>query len=309
LPSSRRDVLKLLPAVALSGLGQEFRHEPGMRFPESARERLAVTSYPFRAYLESPTNPGRKPSLPGMDMLAFPKFISEKFGVRNINPLVAHFRSTDAAYLEAFRGAVAKAGSHVVDLGLGGANFYSPDPSTRQQAVDAGCRWIDVASKIGSPSVRQHLHLAKGEKPQAVTAAEGLRRLADYGAKRNIVINLENDNAIAEDPFLIVDIIEKVKSPYLRALPDFGNSLIGHDAHYNEKGVAAMLKHAYNMCHVKDCVEGESGRLMTVDLRKMFELARQNSYRGFYSMEFETEAGDPIEGTKRLVQESLKYLA
>jgi sugar phosphate isomerase/epimerase len=304
LPSSRRDILKLLPAVALAGLAQE----PKMNFPGGARERLAVTSYPFRAYIESPTNPGRKANLPGMDMTDFPKFVVEKFGVPNINPLVAHFRSTEPAYLNSFRTALEKAGSHIVDLGLGGADFYSSDPSSRQQAVAAGCRWIDVASSVGSPSVRQHLHVAKGVKPEAGTAAEGLKSLAEYGAKRNVVINLENDEAVAEDPFLLVEIIESVKSPYLRALPDFGNALMAHDAEYSARGVAAMLKHAYNMCHVKDCVNAPGG-LRTVDLKRMFEIARQSSYRGFYSMEFEVDAGDPVAGTRRLVQESLKYLA
>lgn len=303
---SRRDVLKLA-ATAVGGALVAHAQEPAMHFPADARQRLAVTSYPFRAYFESPTNPGRKANVPGMDMLEFPKFVMEKFGVPNINPLGVHFRSTDPAYLDAFRAAVAKAGSHIVDFGLGGADFYDPSSDGKKAAVAYGCKWIDIAARLDSPSVRQHLNIRKGEKPQAEVAAEGLRQLAEYGAKRKVVINLENDNGVAEDPFLIVEIIEKVNSPYLRALPDFGNALLGHDEQYSEKGVAAMLGHVYNMCHVKDSVE-EHGKLSKVNLPRMFELAKQHSYRGYFSMEFEVEGQDPITGTKRLIKETLENL-
>ncbi|MDQ2842731.1 MAG: sugar phosphate isomerase/epimerase [Acidobacteriota bacterium] len=241
-------------------------------------------------------------------MKEFPAFVVEKFDVRNINPLATHFSSTDAAYLHAFREAVDKAGSHLVDLGLGGRNFYEPDPAARQSALDYGRKWIDIAVTIGSPSVRQHLAVKKGEKPDVATAADGLGQLAEYGAKRNIVVNLENDNAIAEDPFVLVAVIEKVNSPYLRALPDFGNSLIGHDREYNERAVKAMFGHAWNMCHVKDVVERDKGQLEKIDLGTMFELAKQSSYSGYYSMEYEIDAGDPIAGTQKLVKESLQYL-
>ncbi len=243
-----------------------------------------------------------------MDLLQFPGFVAEKFGVRNINPLGDHFRSTDPAYLDAFRSAVQKAGSNVADLGLAGRNFFSPDAAVRQDAIQFGCRWIDIAAKVGSPSVRQHLSVGKGEKPDAAIAAQSLGKLAEYAAKQNTVVNLENDSAVAEDPFLIVAIVERVKSLYLRALPDFGNSLIGHDQEYSEQGVKAMLKHAYNMCHVKDMVEAEDGKVDKVDLASMFALAKQSGYRGFYSMEFDSELGDPVAGTKRLIEESLRYL-
>lgn len=84
---------------------------------------------------------------------------------------------------------------------------------------------------------------------------------------------------------------------------------MAHSQAYSEKGVAAMLKHAYNMCHVKDEVEGGEGQVLNVDLGRMFELAKQSSYSGYYSMEFDTDAGDPIAGTKRLVEKSLQFLA
>jgi sugar phosphate isomerase/epimerase len=295
----------LLPAVMLA----EPASDPDIVFPASPRDRLAVTSYPFRSYIDSPTNRGRKPSLPPMDMTSFPGFIVEKFEVRNINPLADHFHSTDDVYLASFREAVAKAGSRVVDLGLGGKYFYDSDASTRQAAVDYGRKGIDIAVKVGSPSVRQHLQVRRGQVPDVAMAAQSLSQLAEYGTKRNIVINLENDERVAEDPFRVVAIIEKVNSPYLRALPDFGNTLIGHDAEYSHKGVKEMLGHVWNMCHVKDVVQGDGGQLLKVDLAGMFALAKQSSYRGFYSMEFDTDAGDPIIGTQQLIRETLQYLS
>ena len=285
---SRRDLLKRLPLLAI------------VSFPTKARDRLAVTSWPFRTFFDG--------SSPRMDMREFPAFVVEKFGVHNINPLSSHFHSSDAAYLESFREAVAKAKSHVVDLGLGGKQFYSADAATRKAAVEYGRQWIDNAVTIGSPSVRQHVAGQKGETPNVALAAESLGEMAEYGAKRNIVVNLENDNPVAEDPFFLTSVIEKVNSRHLRALPDFGNSLQGHDAAYNERAVRAMLKNAYNMCHVKDTLRSADGQTYEVDLEKMFALAKAAGYKGYFSMEFDTKSGDPSTGTKKLIEETLKYL-
>jgi sugar phosphate isomerase/epimerase len=243
-----------------------------------------------------------------MDLKEFPKLAIDKFGVHNINPLLDHFTSTDSTYLDSFRKAVADAGSHIVDLGLSGGSFYSSDGKEREQAVKASRGCIDVAAIIGSPSVRQHVHGKRGEKPSIDLAAQSLGQLAEHGGKHHVVINLENDNPISEDPFFLTDVIDKVNSPHLRALPDFGNSLIAHDPDYNQRGVAAMLKHAYNMCHVKDVVRSSTGQEKTVDLKKMFALAKGSSYRGYFSMEFDSGSGDPFAGTTRLVNETLGYL-
>jgi sugar phosphate isomerase/epimerase len=243
-----------------------------------------------------------------MDLKDFPAFAIQEFGVYNINPLTSHFRSTDARYLDEFREAVSKAGSHMVDLGLGGRPFYDPDGSKRKAAVDYGMQGIDIAVIVQSPSVRQHVSGRKGLKPDVRLAAESLGQLAEYGSKRNIIVNLENDSPVAEDPFFLVEVIERVNSPYLRALPDFGNSLVGHDREYNEKAVTAMFKYAYGMAHVKDTVTAHDGKLYSVDLAAMFEIAKAGGYRGYFSMEYDTGSGDPVQGTKKLVEESLKHL-
>jgi sugar phosphate isomerase/epimerase len=243
-----------------------------------------------------------------MDIKDFAEFVVKNFGVHNINPLSSHFSATDDAYLNELRAAVAKADSHIVDLGLSGRYFYDPDEAIRRAAVDYGRKWIDIAVKIQSPSIRQHVSGKKSTKPDVALASESLGQLAEYGAKRNIIVNLENDNPVAEDPFFLVAVIERVNSPYLRALPDFGNSLQGHDQEYNERAVKTMFKHAYGMAHVKDKITDDGNKVYTVNLKDMFRIAKASGYRGYFSMEYDTSSGDPVEGTQKLVQESLKYL-
>jgi sugar phosphate isomerase/epimerase len=308
---SRRDVLWQLLVASLAcraGWGAASAG-PNLSFPRQPRERLAVTSWPFRSYINCPGNKAFDRGKEGFDLKEFPGVVARRFGVHNINPLSAHFSSTDQAYLAAFRESVAKAGSHVVDLGLSGGKFYDPDASKRQAGVDYGRQWIDIAVVIGSPSVRQHVAGDPGVKPDVALAAESLGQLAEYGSKRNIVVNLENDNAVAEDPFFLTSVIEKVNSPYLRALPDFGNSLLGHDAEFNRKAVAAMLSHVFNMCHVKDTVKDKEGQVHEVDLKTMFDMAKHAGYRGYFSMEYDVASGDPFPGTERLIAETLTYLA
>lgn len=310
---SRREFLQYGSVLTLTPLLRSpfaLSREPHLRFPVDPRARLAVTSWPFREFIDSPTNPYRNRQKPGMDLKEFPGIIAAKFGVHNLCPLAAHFRSTEPAYLDSFRQALESAGSRLVDLGLGGGTFWDPDPARRQKSVESSSHWIDLAVTLGSPSVRQHLSGSRGVKPDAELAARTLGRLADYGASKNILVNLENDSLQNEDPFFIVSVIEKAGNPYLRALPDFGNTLSGGDADYNQRGVAAMLKHAYGVCHVKDQLVTDGGKSYKVDLPKMFGLARANGFKGYFVMEWDGgPAEDPYEGTHRLVAETLKLLA
>lgn len=312
---TRRDFLRELPALAgVMGLASRADlyarpRQPELDFPTAPRDRLAVTSYPFRAYIDAPNNRQRDTSKPGMTLLEFPAQMVEKFGIHNINPVIEHFASTDPAYLAQLREAVAKAGSHFVDLGLNGRPFYDPDPAERQKAIDYGKKGIDVALAVSSPSVRQHVGARHGVETNVDLAAESLGRLADYGAQQNIVVNLENDAPGPEDPFFLVQVIEKVNHPYLRALPDFGNSIRGHDEAYNERALRGMFAHAFNMSHVKEEIRVREGEEYHVDLPKVFALARASSYQGYFSMEFDNRVGDPYEGTRRLVDTTLKCLS
>jgi sugar phosphate isomerase/epimerase len=284
------------------------QNNPDIKFPVSARDRLAVASYPFRAYIDSPHNHDRDLKLPGMDLRAFATQVRQKFGVPGVEPLSAHFPSTDATYLHAFREAIEKAGVHVVNIPADSpSSFYDADAATRKKAVENGKHWVDVAVTIGSPSIRISIAAAKNAKPKVDVAAQELRQVVDYAAAKNVVVNLENDDLTSEDAFFVVNVIETVNHPYLRALPDFCNSMTSGNEKFNYEAVARMFQHAYNICHVKDSEAGEDGKMYTVDLKKTFHILKASNYRGCCSMEWEG-GGDPYAGTQKLIAASLQYL-
>jgi sugar phosphate isomerase/epimerase len=306
---SRRTFLKRSAALgtgaAALGLNPSaVAREPYIRFPSALRDRLSVTSWPFRAYIESPHNRYRDAHKPGMTLLDFAPMVATRFRVYNINPLSWHFGSTDSAYLDKLRNSIEKAKSHLVGLGLSGGAFYDPDPQKRKVAVENAKKWIDIAAIVGSPSVRPQINEPHRFSPDVDRAAQTFGALADYGSRKNVVVNMENDDPVTQDPFFIAKVIEKVANPYLRALPDFGNSAV-KGPEFNARALAVMFQHAYNMSHVKDAAQDEHDKIYKVDVPKAFAIAKASGYRGYFSMEYDMDFGDPFRATHRLIDETL----
>jgi sugar phosphate isomerase/epimerase len=282
---------------------------PHLTFPTEPRERIAVASWPFRMFIEAPANKwARDPKLPGMDLTEFPAMVVKRFGVHNLEPLDQHFASTDSPYLKKFRAAVENAGCKVVDIpcDVNGC-YYDTELAQRKVAVENGKKWVNIAAELGSPSIRTGYSGPPQLTPDVGRMAESLTQLAEYGASKNIIVALENDDNRTQDPFFIVQVIEKVNNPYLRALPDFCNSMMTHGQDFNNRAMEAMFKHAYNIAHMKDEEGDDKGKFHTVDVAKCFEIAKAQGYRGYFSMEWEGN-GEPYAGTQRLIDETLKYL-
>jgi sugar phosphate isomerase/epimerase len=204
---------------------------------------------------------------------------------------------------------VEKAGGAIVNIAVDEEHSqYSPDRAERQLAVASSKQWIDAAVAIGSPSVRTHIAEGKDAKPDVELTADSLKRVAEYGAAKNVVVNLENDDPNTEDPFFIVKVIAKVNSPWLRALPDFGNSVAEHDDEYAYKGIEGMFASAYNISHVKETEVGSKGKIAHVDLPRTFGIAKRHGYKGYFSMEWDSP-GDPYAGTMGLIEKTLKNMS
>jgi sugar phosphate isomerase/epimerase len=283
--------------------------EPRIIFPTHPRERISIASYPFRAYILSPDNRDRDTTLPGMNLLEFPAHVVARFNIHNIEPHSRHFTSLQPDYLDDFRQILLKTKVHVVNIAVSTVNsFYDTDASAREKAVTYAKKCVDVALRIGSPGIRTHVAAARNSSPDVERTAGSLREVTEYAADKNIVVTLENDDLVSEDAFFLVKVIESVNNPYLRALPDFANSMLSGDADFNYRALQVMFQHAYNICHVKDSETNDDDKQFNVDLKKSFDILKASNYRGYCSMEFDAP-GDPYAPTTRLIEQTIKYLS
>jgi sugar phosphate isomerase/epimerase len=223
----------------------------------------------------------------------FAAHVATKFNIRQIEPWSEHFRSLDRKYLEEFRTAVEKAGGTVVNIAVDEEHSpYASDKAERERSVAFSKQWVDSAVAIGAPRIRTNMDKAGDSEPDVLRAAESLSEGVEYASAKNIVVNLENDNPVSEDPFFIVKVIEKENSPWLHALPDFANTLTTGREEHAYSGIHAMFGHAYNISHVKEVEMNEKGQAFHVDMGKTFGMMKNSHYKGYCSMEFDSP-GDP----------------
>jgi sugar phosphate isomerase/epimerase len=246
-----------------------------------------------------------------MELKDFAGHVVEKFGVHHIEPWSPHFPSTDPKFLEQFRSTTEKAGSSIVDIAVDGPySAYAADAAERQKAAAYGKKWVDIAVALGSPSIRTHIEGPEKSKPDVALTAATLEGVIEYAATKNIVVHLENDNPVSEDPFFLAQVLDKVNSPWLRALPDFGNSLAAHDTDedFAYRAIEIMFAHAYGICHVKDGEPNDQGKPTHVDLARTFSILKKHNYQGYCSIEFDAP-GDPYQPTTELIKKTVTYLS
>ncbi len=298
---TRRGFLAISAALAAGASAQESK--PRDTFPTQPRERLAVSTYPFRKLIIGP----RGDQSGRMSLEQFAETIIPKLNVRGIEPWSPHFRSVQPDYVHSLAEHFEKAGLHVVNVPVDMPAKLCGTSEERASAIAKYRQWVDAAVILKSPGIR--VHLPHGEKPESIDCSvSALKELAEYGASKNIVVNLENDEPDIEQPERIVKVIRTVNSPFLRALPDFCNSMLVHnDPAYNYSAMEMMFPLAFNISHVKDEETGDHGEVYRVDVNRIFDIANKAGYSGFFSMEFEGQ-GDPYEGSRKLIEASLRNL-
>jgi sugar phosphate isomerase/epimerase len=270
--------------------------DPSFAFPTDPAHRLSVSTYPFRSVIKK-----GKMTLP-----EFAATVVDKFGVYGIEPWSVHFESIEPGYVSGLHDAFSKANLQVVNIPCD-VNVRACGSQEQQRvAQETWRKWVDGAVILGSPSIRIHVEPPKGGDFLPL-ATEALKRISDYSAGKNIVINLENDDPRSEDPDMILKILNAVNSPWVRSLPDFCNSMqIKNDQDYNAKAMGELFPHAYNISHVKD-VEIVNGKPLTVNVDHIFQIANAAGYKGFFSMETEGSL-DPYVGSRNLIASAFKNL-
>jgi sugar phosphate isomerase/epimerase len=173
-----------------------------------------------------------------------------------------------------------------------------PDDGARTKAVESHYKWVEAAKFLGCHSVRVNA-ASEGEwKEQMRLAADGLRRLSEFGDEHGINVIVENHGGLSSNGEWLTGVIDMVDHPRSGTLPDFGNFRIRENEHYdNYKGVAELMPHA-KAVSAKSHDFDDQGNETNLDYLRLLKIVLDAGYHGYVGIEYEGTRLTEHEGIK-----------
>jgi len=243
-----------------------------------------------------------------IDNLNFAKIAREDFGIGAIEFVNSFFKdkAKDMDYLKDLNQRAKDHGviHHLIMVDGEGA-LGDPDEAKRTQAVENHYRWVDAAKFLGCKMIRVNAQSRGTAEEQMKLAADGLRRLTDYGAKAKIAVVVENHGGLSSNGQWLAGVMKQVNHPNCGTLPDFGNFRISKDEQYDRyKGVTELMPFA-KAVSAKTHDFDEAGNETEIDYLKMMKIVAAAGYKGWVGIEYEgNKLGemDGIRATKKLLE-------
>lgn len=189
-------------------------------------------------------------------------------------------------------------------------NLGDADDAARITAVENHYKWVNAAKYLGCHSIRVNAAGQGSAEEVAAAAADGLGRLAEYGASEGIGIIVENHGGYSSDGSWLSGVMEQVNNEYCGTLPDFGNFCIEYaedrsckNMYDRYQGTRELMPFAKGVS-AKANEFDENGDEVNTDFRQMMQIVKNAGYTGFVGIEYEGEI-DEYEGirvTKSLLE-------
>ncbi|MCG3159174.1 MAG: hypothetical protein JMDDDDMK_00160 [Acidobacteria bacterium] len=243
-----------------------------------------------------------------MDNLDFAKMARQDFGISAVEYVNQFFKdkAKDQTYLREML-------KRARDLGVenrlimcdGEGALGDPDAAKRQQAVENHYKWIEAAKFLGCKMIRVNAQSRGSYEEQQKLAADGLRKLTEFGAKHKIAVVVENHGGLSSNGQWLVGVMKLVNHPMCGALPDFGNFRVSSEEEYDRyKGVTEMMPFA-KAVSAKSHDFDERGEEIHTDYHKMMKIVLDAGYNSFVGIEYEGDKmseADGIRATKKLLE-------
>lgn len=244
--------------------------------------------------------------------LDFARLAKEDFGVTGLEYVNQFFKdkAKDQTYLKDLKSRADGYGLKNVLIMIDGEGMLgAPDEAERTKAVESHKPWIDAAKFLGCHAIRVNA-ASRGEyAEQQRLAADGLRRVGEYGASQGISVIVENHGGLSSNGEWLVGVMKLVGLPGVGTLPDFGNFRVSREQEYDRyKGVAELMPYAKGVSAKSHDFDPQGNETHT-DYEKMLDIVIASAYRGFIGIEYEGETlGEPegIKATKALIERHLQ---
>jgi len=250
-----------------------------------------------------------------LDNLDFPRVTRSDYGLDAVEYVNTFFKdkAEDEAYLADLKGRCQDHGVWSLLIMCDGEGAIGdPDPAGRTRAVENHYRWVEAARFLGCHSIRVNAQSRGSRQEQRELAADGLRRLTEFAADREINILVENHGGLSSDGSWLAGVMRAVDHPRCGTLPDFGNFRIAEDHWYDRyTGVRELMPFA-RAVSAKSHAFDEEGNEREMDYVRLMRIVLDAGYRGYVGIEYEGTELSEAEGilaTKALlerVRETLK---
>lgn len=245
-----------------------------------------------------------------LDNLDFPKAAKEEFGIDAVEYVNQFFK--DKAKDEKYLGELKKRCS---DLGVtsvlimcdGEGALGDPKDAQRTKAVENHYKWVEAAKFLGCHSIRVNAHSEGSFEEQQKLAADGLRRLSEFGAKHDIGVIVENHGGNSSNGKWLAGVMKLVDMKNCGTLPDFGN-FHGYDRYL---GVTETMPFAKGVSAKSHAFDAEGNETKT-DYYKMMKIVLDAGYHGYVGIEWEgggISEAEGIKATKELLEKVREKLS
>ncbi|MBX3279726.1 MAG: sugar phosphate isomerase/epimerase [Acidobacteria bacterium] len=243
-----------------------------------------------------------------MDNLDFPRVAKLDFGIEAVEFVNQFFKdkAKDRTYLSELKKRASDQGVKIVLIMIDGEGALGdPDDAKRNAAVENHYPWVEAANFLGCHSIRVNAESRGSYDEQLSLAADGLRRLSEFGEKHGINVIVENHGGLSSNGEWLSAVMKRVNHPRCGTLPDFGNFNLGGGRMYDRyKGVAELMPYA-KAVSAKSNDFDDAGNETNTDYRKMMRIVLEAGYSGFVGIEYEGRTlseHDGIKATKKLLE-------
>ena len=250
-----------------------------------------------------------------LNHLDFAKISKENFGIDAIEYVNSFFfeKAEDKSYLREMKNRADDYGvKSLLIMCDNEGSLGDPDNQKRQKAVENHYKWHEAAKYLGCHSIRVNAYLTESlhglevgdytktgsYENQVSLAADGLRKLTEFGANLGINTIVENHGGLSSDGAWLASVMKAVDHPMCGTLPDFGNFRIEGDRWYDRyKGVKELMPFA-KAVSAKSHDFDSNGNETQTDFFRMMDIVIDAGYSGYVGIEYEGSGMDEMSGIK-----------
>jgi sugar phosphate isomerase/epimerase len=191
--------------------------------------------------------------------------------------------------------------------------FVSPNPDVRQANIEKTLHSIDLAYRLGVPTMRvntgrwgttksfDELMANRGIEPRLPEHSDdeafgwvidAIEKCLPRAEECGVVLGLENHWGLGRTAEGVMRIVEAIDSPWLRVTLDTGNFFDDQEAQWKRLAPAACLVQA------KTYFGGGKWYTLDIDYAQVAAILRRARYQGWVSLEFEGK-DDPAEAVPK----------